>query len=84
MCGEALVNEIHCHTGCLVPWWKLLHLVQLPPVLKIQQTCVGTVPPSLLWTTLWEWLAVWGREGECGPLPCAVDSVLILSLVSSK
>ena len=72
------IQDVWCPGGSYYIWYSC------PPVLKIGQTCVGTVPPSLLWTTLWEGLAVWGREGECGPLPCAVDSVLILSLVSSK
>ena len=34
-----------------------------PPVLKIGQTCVGTVPPSLLWSTP---LGGAGRLGEGG------------------
>ena len=44
MCGEALVNEIHCHPG------SYYIFIQLPPVLKIGQTRVGTGPPSLLWS----------------------------------
>ena len=40
-------------------------------------------PPTLLWPDLWERMAVRGR-GKCERLPCAVDSVFIPLLVSSK
>ena len=43
--------------------------------------------PYMIATAPRDRLAVWGEgggRGECGRLPCAVDSVFILSLVSSK
>ena len=86
MNGEVLVNEIHYHPGgCLVAWWKLLHPGTAVRCVKIQQTCVGTVPPTS-YSVVAHLLGGAGCPGggECGPLPCAVDSILILSMVSSQ
>ena len=85
MCGEALVNEIHCHPGgCLMvlveaitSWYRRLlrlgvdtnmwvyctsYFVMVHPLGGAGRLgrgrgecgplpCVGTVPPSLLWST---------------------------------
>ena len=59
ICRLTIINEIHCHPGgCLM---VLLHPgIDAPCVEGFTQTCGGLypVPPSLLWPTFWEGMAM--------------------------